>query len=38
MISCIYLFEDRLGIEVFVDGEDVRVKELIYWKLKDIWK
>lgn len=38
MTSRIYPTEDRLGIEVFADIEDVRIKELTYWKLKDIWK
>lgn len=38
MTSRIYPNEDRLGIEVFADVEDVRIKELTYWKLKDIWK
>ncbi|MET3407493.1 sucrose-6-phosphate hydrolase [Priestia megaterium] len=38
MTSRIYPTEDRLGIEVFTDIEDVKVKELTYWKLKDIWK
>ncbi|MDR7245846.1 beta-fructofuranosidase [Priestia megaterium] len=38
MTSRIYPTEDRLGIEVFADVEDVRIKELTYWKLKDIWK
>ncbi|WP_377521637.1 glycoside hydrolase family 32 protein [Priestia megaterium] len=38
MTSRIYPTEDRLGIEVFADVEDVKIKELTYWKLKDIWK
>ncbi|MFP7737244.1 glycoside hydrolase family 32 protein [Priestia aryabhattai] len=38
MTSRIYPTEDRLGIEVFADVGDVRIKELTYWKLKDIWK
>jgi beta-fructofuranosidase len=38
MTSRIYPTEDRFGIEVFADVEDVRIKELTYWKLKDIWK
>jgi beta-fructofuranosidase len=38
MTSRIYPAEDRLGIEVFADVEDVKIKELTYWKLKDIWK
>ncbi|OLP66250.1 Sucrose-6-phosphate hydrolase [Bacillus pumilus] len=38
MTSRIYPTEDRLGIELFANSGDVAVKELTYWKLKDIWK
>lgn len=38
MTSRIYPTEDRLGIEVFSDSGEAKIKELTYWKLKDIWK
>ncbi|WP_176586476.1 glycoside hydrolase family 32 protein [Priestia megaterium] len=38
MTSRIYPTQDRLGIELFANSGDVAVKELTYWKLKDIWK
>lgn len=37
MMSCIYLKESRFGIELFIEGGNVIVKELMYWNLKDIW-
>jgi beta-fructofuranosidase len=38
MTSRIYPTENRLGIELFADSGDAKIKELTYWKLKDIWK
>ncbi|MED4072118.1 glycoside hydrolase family 32 protein [Priestia endophytica] len=38
MTSRIYPKEERLGVMCFANKGEVKVKELIYWKLKDIWK
>lgn len=38
MTSRIYPTENRLGIELFADSGDAKIKELTYWKLKDIGK
>ncbi|AOH55005.1 sucrose-6-phosphate hydrolase [Peribacillus muralis] len=38
MTSRIYPIEEKLGIEVFTENGEVRIKELTYWSLKDIWE
>jgi beta-fructofuranosidase len=38
MTSRIYPKEERLGVEIFTKNDEVKIKDLTYWKLKDIWK
>jgi beta-fructofuranosidase len=38
MTSRIYPKEERLGVEIFTKNDDVKIKDLTYWTLKDTWK
>jgi beta-fructofuranosidase len=38
MTSRMYPKEERVGFELFTTNNDVKIKDLTYWTLKDIWK